>query len=165
MTERWADIPGYEGLYHISDQGRVFSVRRGKLRKLNDTGRGYQQVTLAKGGRREYPLVHRLVADVFIPNPENKPQINHINGIKTDNRAENLEWCTMSENLQHRHQILKQPGGRSRPIKCTDTGTVYPSIKAAAQALDVCEKGILRVCHKQQNATRKNKLHFEFMEE
>ena len=165
MYEMWKAVPGYEGLYEVSHLGRVFSVRRGKLRRLNDTGRGYLQVMLSKDGHRAHVLVHRLVAEVFIPNPENKPQVNHINGDKNDNRAENLEWCTMGENLRHRHQVLRQPGGRSRPVKCTDTGTVYPSIKAAAQALGVCEKGILRVCHKQQNATRKNKLHFEFMEE
>lgn len=164
MREVWKDVLGYEGLYQISDQGRVFSVRRGKLRKLNDTGRGYKQVALLKQGSREHTLVHRLVAEAFIPNPENKPQINHINGDKSDNRVENLEWCTMSENLYHRHRVLNQPGCRSRPVVCTNTGEVYPSVKAAARALGVSRTGILRVCHKQQKAVRP-KLHFKFKED
>lgn len=165
MSEQWKDIPGFEGLYQISDLGRVFSVRRGKLRKLNNTGRGYMQVMLSKEGRREYPLVHRLVAETFIPNPENKPHINHINGNKSDNRVENLEWCTMSENLCHRHRVLNQPGCRSRPVVCTNTGEVFSSAKAAALALGASQKGILRVCHKQQKTIRKNKLNFKFKEE
>ena len=164
MSEVWRDISGYEGLYQVSDHGRVLSARRGKLRKLNPLVNGYLQVALARDGHREHPLVHRLVAEAFIPNPENKPQINHINGVKTDNRVENLEWCTMSENLLHRYQILRQPGGRSHPVVCVNTGQTYPSAKAAAQALGVSKNGILRVCHKQQKATR-NKLHFEFTEE
>ena len=165
MTEVWRDVPGYEGLYQVSDLGRVYSVRRGRLRKLNDTGSGYVQVTLARNNYRVHPLVHRLVAEVFIPNPENKPQINHINGIKTDNRVENLEWCTMSENLWHRHNILQQPGGRSHTVVCVNTGQIYPSAKAAAKAYGVSRQSVIRICRKQQNTTRKNKLHFEFTEE
>ncbi len=165
MIEVWRDVPGYEGLYQVSDRGQVFSVRRKKLRKLNDTGRGYLQVALAKDGQRTHPLVHRLVAEAFIPNLENKPQINHINGDKTDNRVENLEWCTMSENLFHRHQILHQPGGRCCPVVCVNTGQAYPSAKVAAKALGVPRQSILRICRKQQKATRKNNLHFKFLEE
>ena len=165
MFEMWKAVPGYEGLYEVSHMGRVYSVRRGKLRKLNKLPNGYLQVMLSKDGHRAYLLVHRLVAEVFIPNPEDKPQVNHRNGDKTDNRAENLEWCTMSENLQHRHQVLRQPGGRSCPVVCVSTGQIYPSAKAAAKAHGVPRQSIMRICRKQQKATRKNKLYFEFMEE
>ena len=165
MQEIWRDVPGYEGLYQVSDRGRVQNAKRGRVLKPHINVNGYLQTTLSKNNKREYPLVHRLVAAAFISNPEGKPQINHKNGIKADNRAENLEWCTMSENLFHRHQILKQPGGRSKPVLCTDTGEVYPSAKAAASALGVSHKGIILICNNKQKTTGKNKLHFIYKKE
>lgn len=107
---RWVDIPGWEGRYQISDDGCVRSLvgRRGepvlphKLKQRIDRY-GYPVVCLRErpAKRIEYPTVHRLVATAFISNPENKPQVNHKNGIKTDNRVKNLEWCTNAENIQH----------------------------------------------------------------
>ena len=163
-NERWVDIPGYEGIYQVSDQGRVMNVVRGRQLKLHINGSGYIQVTLQKQGQRKYPLVHRLVAQAFIPNPESRPQVNHINGVKCDNRKSNLEWCTMSENLWHRHNILNQPGGRSRPVLCINTGQKYPSATEAAAACGVSRQSVLGICHGQQKTTRKNKLYFKFME-
>jgi hypothetical protein len=163
MTEVWRDVPGYVGLYQVSNTGRVRNARSGRVLKLNKQGRGYAQTMLSKGGQRSYPLVHRLVAMVFIPNPENKPQINHINGDKGDNRVENLEWCTSSENLYHRYQVLGQSSGRTRPVICESTGEVYPSAKSAAAALGLNRTGVTQVCNGKQKTTKKQK--FKYLEE
>jgi hypothetical protein len=98
--EIWKDIPGYEGLYKISNLGNVYSVRNKKcLSKSKRTT--YSLVCLSKCGKHECFHVHRLVAIAFIPNPENKPQVNHINCNRHDNRVENLEWVTLDENYMH----------------------------------------------------------------
>lgn len=162
-AECWADVQGYDGVYQVSDRGRVRNAKRGKLRSPSLNGKGYLQITLSKRNQRSYPLVHRLVASAFIENPDGKPQINHKNGIKTDNRVENLEWCTMGENLEHRHRVLDQPGGRSKAVKCLETGVTYQSAKAAAAALGLHRSGISQVCEGHQRTT--GKLHFVFKED
>ena len=100
------DIKGYEGLYFVNDSGEIFSypkkTRKG-IRKLlvNIHKQGYSLIDLCKNGKIKKHLVHRLVAETFLDNFENKEQVNHINGIKNDNRVENLEWVTHSENQKH----------------------------------------------------------------
>ena len=97
--EVWKDIKGYEGLYQVSDMGRVRS-KNGVLH-LNTNTYGYKHITLSKGDVQKTVVVHRLVADAFIDNPHNKPQINHIDGNKENNAVVNLEWVTQGENNRH----------------------------------------------------------------
>lgn len=113
MEEIWKDIEGYEDLYQVSNMGRIKSLERykenhGKLQKveekiktMNIKNSGYQFVQLYKNNKYKNLMVHRLVAQAFIPNVDNKPQINHIDGNKLNNNVTNLEWCTNSENGKH----------------------------------------------------------------
>ena len=113
MVEIWRDIDGYNGLYQVSNLGRVKSVERytkhnvskickRRERFLGSTNEyGYRVVGLYKDGKQKLYKVHRLVAQTFIPNPNNLPEINHINEIRNDNRVENLEWCDRDYNLHY----------------------------------------------------------------
>ena len=104
IDETWkpVSIPDFEDFYCISSHGIVINTKTklGRILKPH-TLRGYLRVTLYNGNSRKICAVARLVALSFVPNPNNKPEVNHINGIKTDNRRENLEWCTRSENMKH----------------------------------------------------------------
>ena len=101
--EEWRDVVGYEGLYMVSNCGRVKSLKfsngkREKIMKLSDRGNGYLRVSLSKDGESKHYNVHRLVAIAFIPNPDNLPYVNHKDECKTNNNVDNLEWCTVEYN-------------------------------------------------------------------
>ena len=105
--EEWKDVVGYEGLYEVSNLGRVRNKKRNTMVTLLDNN-GYHRVELWKNNKRRRYMLHRVVAQTWIPNDdEMKTQVNHINEIKTDNRVENLEWCTASYNNKYGNRIQK----------------------------------------------------------
>ena len=114
-------IAGYED-YFIYEDGRVFSTKSNKFLKHNVSSCGYPSVELFNNEGSSRKTVHRLVAEAFIPNPDNYPQINHIDENKLNPSAENLEWCTQKENIQHSIEHLRKPHKSNRQ---TNTGYKY----------------------------------------
>lgn len=118
MEEVWKDIKGFEGVYQVSSLGRVRSLidshgnarKEPKLRRLSYNKDGYAKIRLMHGDADVTARIHRLVAEAFIPNPENLETVNHKNGDKTDNRIENLEWADRSYQMIHAYEHgLKKP--------------------------------------------------------
>ncbi len=101
MEEIWKDVVGYEGFYLVSNLGNVRRVESVTNRKHGRNSKGYSQVCLSVHGKQKNFLIHRLVASAFVWKPQDKTEVNHINGVKNDNRAENLEWVTSRENHLH----------------------------------------------------------------
>lgn len=130
MKEIWKDIPGYEGLYQVSNLGRVKRLeykRENNLIKTMSTFKehilkpakqtsGYMYIVLCKNNKTKGFRVHRLVAEAFISNPYNLPQVNHIDANKSNNNVNNLEWCSRSENMQHAysHNLINQSTEKKR---------------------------------------------------
>jgi hypothetical protein len=139
--EYWNQISGHEW-YMASDKGTAKSVKFGKKTILTPQlcRDGYFRVTLRVKNAPKRFLIHRLVAMAFIPNPDNKPCINHKNGIKTDNRVENLEWCTYSENLKHAfaNNLACAKGERNSQHKLTELEVT--EIKGSSETLKVLSK-------------------------
>ena len=159
MTETWKPIKGYEGLYEVSNYGRVKSLNwNGKgtvgymtLRKKNT---GYLAVLLSKNGVSKYALVHRLVATAFIPNPENEETINHIDEDKTNNRADNLEWCSRTENvrkykLNHKGFVQRKKKNASAVLQIDKSGNIvniWNSIASVHNELNYNNWSISQCC-------------------
>lgn len=144
--EQWKDIVGYEGKYQVSNLGNVRSLnyrKSGTIKEMKQriNNRGYSLVGLVKNRKQKYYSVHRLVAQAFITNPDNKSEVNHIDGNKTNNHADNLEWTTHKENIQHAFNeglmanvsTLKASEACNKRIKCIDDNLIFNSIKEAAQ--------------------------------
>lgn len=128
--------------YLISRCGNVFSEINGIYLNPNFRNK-YLVVSVKQSGRKKTISIHRIVAETFIPNPENKPCVNHINGVRTDNRVENLEWCTIKENIHHaiKNKLSSQ---NSRPVLDTSTGITYPSVVKAASVCGISQSTLIK---------------------
>ena len=161
INEIWSDIVGYEQLYQISNFGTVKSLSNNKIKKEKilkqvKTTNGYLFVNLCKNGKRKFYQIHRLVAQAFLPNPENKPCIDHINTNKTDNRVCNLRWVTAKENMNNPLSIdkLKNKLGikhhNSKPVlQLTLTGELikkWNSIRDVERELGINQSNISKCC-------------------
>lgn len=153
--EIWKPVVCYEGLYLVSNFGRVYSIKKGILLKATDNGRGYLQVGLWKNGKHYTHRIHRLVADAFIPNPYNLPEVNHIDENKLNNCVENLEWCTHEYNTAYGDRSRKvrektTNGKLSAPveqIKPNGQRIIYPSMQEAHRQTGISQGNISEVCN------------------
>lgn len=168
MTEEWRDIAGYEGTYQVSNLGslrRLHKTTEPKLLKQH-MWRGYKVAHLSKRCVQTAERVHRIVARAFIPNPENKEQVNHINGDKMDNRVSNLEWVDRSENMLHRYRKLKtncSNGSPSRRIRCVETGRTFSNSSEASEIMGGDPCTIRRCANGEKYSKTSGGYHWEYI--
>lgn len=171
-NEIWLPIVGYEGIYEISNFGRVKSLQRtvehhgaksglyNKAEKIlspqkHSTKGGYYEVCLWRENKSKNFKLHRLVATAFIPNPENKPEVNHKDGDKSNNCVNNLEWVTSKENITHAwNNNLVNSNHRKSPIKWNETGVCYESVVAASKETGCDRSSIFKVLNGEYTHTK-----------
>lgn len=183
--DKWVDIQGFEGIYMVNDKGEIKSLERiiplnrfgGTTRRIKErkilpviSSSGYFMVGLHKNGNTVMSLVHQLVARAFLENISNKPCVNHKNGDKLDNRIENLEWCSYSENIRHAFSVLKRKAGKqghtkekcwlygrkgenhpaykkkAKKVKCDTLDLYFDSTIIAAQQLGLHQSEVSSIC-------------------
>lgn len=147
--EQWKEINGYEGLYEVSDQGNVRNIRTGRILKPQKNNGGYLQVYL----RHRWFRVHRLVATAFVQNPNGYDSVNHINENKEDNRAVNLEWMAIGDNVRYTNE---------KKVRCIETDTIYDSIKKAAEETGISSTSISGCCRGEREAVKG--YHWEYVD-
>ncbi len=145
----WKDIPGYEGHYQVSNiGGMVRNKQSGKYLANHTTTGGYIQMNLRKNGKRSNPLLHRLVAETWVPNPYNLPEVNHIDEVKTSNNAANLEWCDRNYNANY--GTLKERLAIAPIEQYTKDNVlidIYVSIGEASRKTSINNRHICEVCN------------------
>lgn len=167
MKEEWRNIKGFEGYYQVSNFGRVRSLDRkiyhpydrvmtsykGKIMKASTRNKGYLGICLTKGNKQKSFLIHRLVAEAFIPNPNGYSQVNHIDENKKNNRVDNLEWCDCKYNVNYGSCIENMKNTRTnntynqRPVKCLETGIIYHNSNEAERKTGYKARSIRAVCN------------------
>ena len=153
---KYKDVVGYEGKYMVSSIGEIISIVRQteakkqgkrilnrKVLAVRINRCGYLYVNLYKNLKRKTLTIHRIVATAFIPNPENKPHINHKDGNKLNNHVENLEWCNAKENENHKRNVLNLG---VRAVKCIETNEVFNSIANASRSKKIPTSNIIFAC-------------------
>ena len=170
--EKWKPVEGYEDYYLVSNMGRIKSLCRGIILKPVLKKSGYLGILFCtKNGKRKNMKIHRLVAKAFLPNPQNKPQVNHKNEDKRDNRSVNLEWVTAKENCNYgtrTERIVKTnkkrgnyKAWRHSACMCVETGEIFNSQTDAAKKYNTMATHVSLCCRETWRVTRG--LHFRFI--
>lgn len=151
LKENYVPIKGFENLYGIDEDGNIFGYKRNKTVKQRLNKFGYCTIKLCKENKLYYFMVHRLVAQAFIPNPDNLPQVNHKDGNKLNNNVNNLEWCTQSYNMKHAYRLGLEKKSGKKVYQYNLNGDlikVYNTIKDANLSLGLSKKtsSLIRHC-------------------
>ena len=146
MTEKMKDIENYEGLYAITRSGSVWSYKSNKFLKPSNNGKGYYQISLCKDGKGKNYLIHRLVAEAYIPNPEGLPQVNHKDENTQNNCASNLEWCDAKYNANYGTRTERSNKKRSKPVYCIELDKTFYGARQAARELGLDNSSIIKCC-------------------
>lgn len=150
--KKLTDIAGYEGLYAITNCGKVWSYRKNTFLK-SYLARGYFKVCLCKDGTHKQLLVHRLVAETFLPNPQNLPQINHKDENKKNNCVENLEWCSAKYNINYGNHNEMVGKKHRKKVYCVELDRVFESIRLAAKEFNLSDTNISKCCRGKYKTT------------
>ena len=163
MQEVWMPIKGFERIYDVSNFGNVRNAK-GNMLKPFPIHQGYLVVDLCRKGKKTHHRLNRLVAEAFIPNPENKTEVNHKNGNKTDNRAENLDWTSKSENMIHAYKTGLQKKGKHpiRKVLCLEDGKVYQTAGEASRFYGITPHAVTSSC---QRLSTRGKHNFRYLED
>lgn len=132
------EVKGYNGLYKVTRDGVVFATKNNRILKSEMNRAGYYAVRLSMNGINRMRLVHRLVAEAFIPNPDNLPVINHKDENKLNNHVSNLEWCTQKYNVNYGSAFERRMKKICKPIVCVETGETFRSVKEASEKIGLC---------------------------
>ncbi len=183
LSEEWRDIEGFEGYYQVSSFGRIRSVDRfvynkgnsgenkysfykGKVMRQGRRKKGYLGITLSKGNKNKSFLVHRLVANAFIPNPYNLSQINHKDENPANNHVDNLEWCSPKYNINYGNCIDNMIKTRTnnaynqKPVICLESGIIYSNSNDAQRNTGICARNIRANCEGKYKSA--GKLHWKW---
>lgn len=148
------EIEGYEEFtgYGITSCGKVWSFKTNRFLTPSRGANGYLKVVLHKDGKRKDFLVHRLVAEAYIPNPDSLETVNHIDECKTHNYVSNLQWMTQRDNKTY---------SSGKPVRCVETNQIFDSAKEAARQLNLCSSGVSAVCRGEYKTF--HGYHFEYI--
>lgn len=156
------DIKNYEGLYAITMTGRVWSYRSKKFLKLAKRKRdGYLEITLCKDGKQKSYKIHRLMAETYLPNPDNKPCVGHIDDDKTNNCWDNLYWTTFFGNNNYGSRAKSSRAAKK--VICLETGQIFRTLSEAANEMNLNTGNLSRNCHGRNKTC--GGYHFEYVKE
>lgn len=162
MREIWRDIKGYGGLYLVSNCGRVYGNESHTFLKPYRNYNGYLKVDLYKDGKRVKYFVHRLVAETFIPNPNNYPQVNHKDENKENNFVSNLEFCDCKYNINYGTGHHRAAEKSKKPVFCIELNTLFESVTEASEITGICLQSISMCCR--GNRKTAGHMHWRFAE-